>query len=190
MGRIRQRLTQGVLFLIGIFIVLAMMVGPDQLIFDHLIPMIPGEKVQGFGVYAAQAICAVTPLRKNTFLGFDLLTCSEGNHPDDEPLRVIVTVNKGGSVFGARASYDLAWRCGWCPSIAHSDATVWPPQPDHLPTFESDVYIAIPMALHWEKYAFSKKNAKRGVKCVVITRDPLKVSFIRAPVIHEVELTR
>ena len=146
--------------------------GPDYILFDVLIPLVPGEKVQGMGVYAAQALCRVIELRKALpVLRDGVLSCGK---KDEETLRVIFAVNKGGSVFGARLGYEVAWACGWCPGMAHNEETIWPPQPDYLPSYKSDLYIAIPMAKDWETYAF--KNASRKVKCAVLVREPFKVS--------------
>jgi hypothetical protein len=153
-------------------------IGPDYLLFDVLIPRIPGEQVQGLGVYTAQVLCKVIALRKSLPLVRDgLLPCDETKAG---VMRVVLAVNKGGSVFGARMAYETAWACGWCPSMAHSDETTWPPQPDRRMDlkYESDVLIAIPMALHWEEYAF--RNNSRPVKCVVLTREPLKVRAMDA----------
>jgi len=165
-----SRLTTVAAFLLAAMAAAAML-GLDRLVFDTLLPHIPGEQLQALGVYAARGICATLPLRR-AVLPASINTCDKS--AADKPLRVVIAVPKGGSVFGARVSYFFAWECGWCPGFGHNTETTWPAQPDFLPTYPSDMYMAIPSSAHWEQYAYA--NQSRPVKCVVLTRDPIKVS--------------
>jgi hypothetical protein len=156
----------------AVILALIVYINPTMIIVDHLIPIVPGEVVQGFGVYASKLLCGVNSVRRALppWLG-RIDECEMSKNPNIH--RVIIAVNKGGSVFGAKLAYEIALVCGLCPGMSHNKQSLWPPQSDELQDFVSDIQLAIPTAEKWEVVAF--KDPSKRVKCVVITRDPFKV---------------
>lgn len=163
-----------VLFLIAIPLVLLGVLGPDRIVYDILLPYVPGELMLNAGSLAMTGFCFVNRFQKRIAPS----TFEECDDPEEEktgnhPLRVVVAVNKGGSVLGARLSGDLAQACGQCMALGTSTETRWPPIPDHFPFMhhsDADIMTAIPMGAEWESY--STQNKTRTVRCVVLTRNP------------------
>jgi hypothetical protein len=97
------------------------------------------------------------------------ISCRDPANADD--LWVVVATAKGGTVVAARTAVEMGRGCGLCVGYGHRPGGEWPPVVEYVPTFKSDVLLALANMREWPKYA-----AEHGgrVRCVVLTRHPLK----------------
>jgi hypothetical protein len=138
----------------------------------QLLPYVPSEYFQFIGVwYVWGDTCIVLPTLRKLGVMKPALQCRQKPGEEDD-LWVVVATNKGGSILAARASIDIAELCGLCYGFGYRHHGNWnPPDREELPTYESQLYPAIPNVHGWEKYAFQKPNRRR-IRCVVFSRDP------------------
>jgi hypothetical protein len=141
--------------------------GVDEFAYS-LFPYVPSTYFQAFGAwYVRLYTCHALPAARSIGLVAPAVKCST----NDSALYVIVTGAKGGTVLAARAAVEIAATCGKCAAIGYRAHGRWPPVQETMPTYRSDVLLAIANAQTWPHYAFAHGGP---LFCAVITRDPFE----------------